>query len=94
METIEQETTNHSLSDFGGGSQEGCCLNQTSKEFRLLISDLHLELAEIDDLSEIVDLVTRGTDVIEQVFAQLTTLESISKRARNCVTGSRSVLLL
>jgi len=25
-----------------------------------------------------VDLVTRGTDVIEQVFAQLTTLESIS----------------
>jgi hypothetical protein len=77
-ETIEQETTNHSLSDFGGGSQGGLLSESDEQEFRLLISDLHLELAEIDDLSEIVDLVTRGTDVIEQVFAQLTTLESIS----------------
>ncbi|WP_241768031.1 hypothetical protein [Haloferax sp. ATB1] len=77
-ETIEQETTNHSLSDFGGGSQEGLLSESDERKFRLLISDLHLELAEIDELSEIVDLVTRGTDVIEQVFAQLTTLESIS----------------
>lgn len=77
-ETIERETTNHSLSDFGGGSQEGLRSESGEREFRLLISDLHLELAEIDELSEIVDLVTRGTDVIEQVFAQLTTIESIS----------------
>ncbi len=78
-ETIEQETTNHSLSDFGGGSQGGLLSESNEREFRLLISDLHLELAEIDELSEIVDVVTRGTDVIEQVFAQLTTLESISR---------------
>ena len=77
-ETIEQETTNHSLSDFGGSSQVGLLSESDDQEFRLLISDLHLKLAEIDELSEIVDLVTRGTDVIEQVFAQLTTLESIS----------------
>lgn len=76
--TIEQETTNHSLSDFGGGSQEGVLSESDEKEFRLLISDLHLELSQIGELSEIVDLVTRGTDVMEQVFAQLTTLESIS----------------
>jgi len=77
-ETIEQETTNHSLSDFGGGSQGGLLSESGERDFRLLISDLHLELAEIDELSEMVDLVTQGTDVIEQVFAQLTTLESIS----------------
>ena len=77
-ETIERETTNHSLSDFGGGSQEGLLSDSDERELRLLISDLHLELAEIDELSDIVDLVTRGTDVIEQVFAQLTTLESIT----------------
>ena len=77
-ETIEQETTNHSLSDFGGGSQGGLLSESDEREFRLLISDLHLELAEIDELYEIMDLVTRGSDVIEQAFAQLTTLESIS----------------
>lgn len=77
-ETIEQETTNHSLADFGGGSQRELLSEPDEREFRLLISDLHLELAKIDELSEIVDLVTRGTDVIEQVFAQLTTLESVS----------------
>lgn len=77
-ETIEREATNHSLLDFGGGSQEELLSNSDEREFRLSISDLHLELAEIDELAEIVDLVTKGTDVIEQVFAQLTTLESIS----------------
>lgn len=75
-ETIERDTTNHSLTDFGGGSDEGLLSESDEKEFRLSISDLHIELAQIDDLADIVDLVTRGTDVIEQVLAQLTTLES------------------
>lgn len=77
-ETIDRETRNHSLSDFCEESQRKLLSEPDEQEFRLLISDLHLELAEIDGLSETVDLVTRGTDVIEQVIAQLTTLESVS----------------
>lgn len=78
-EVVEQETTHHSLSEWGGGSDEGVLSESDEREFRLLISDLHLEIAGIDDLTETINVVTRGTDVIEQVFAQLTTLESISR---------------
>lgn len=76
---VEQETTYHSLSEWGGGSDEGVLSESDEREFRLLISDLHLEVAGIDDLTETINVVARGTDVIEQVFAQLTTLDSISR---------------
>lgn len=78
-DTLERETRNSSLSEFGGGSDEGVLTHVDEKEFRLSVSDLHLELAQIYDFSEIVEPITRGTDVLEQVFAQLTKLDSISR---------------
>lgn len=78
-DVVEQETSHHSLAEWGGGSDEGVLSESDEREFRLFISDLHLEIAEIDDLAETINVVTQGTDVIEQVFAHLTTLESISR---------------
>jgi hypothetical protein len=75
---VQQETAHHSLSEWGAGSDDGVLTESDEREFRLLISDLHIEMSEIDDLSETISVITRGTDVLEQVFAQLTTLDSIS----------------
>lgn len=76
---VQHEITHHSLSEWGGGSDGGVLSESDEREFRLLISDLHIEISEIDDLTETISVVTRGTDVLEQVFAQLTTLDSISR---------------
>jgi len=78
-ERTERNSKNRSLSDFGGGSEDGILSDSAEREFRLFISDFHIELAQLEDLSEIVEVVTRGTDVLEQVFAQLTTLTSTSR---------------
>lgn len=83
---VQQETTNYSLSEWStdsddgilSESDDGILSESDEQEFRLLISDLHIEMSEIDDLTETISVVTRGTDVLEQVFAQLTTLDSIS----------------
>jgi len=78
-EVVQQEATNHSLSEWSGGADDGVLAATDEQAFRLLISDLHIEISEIDDLTETVSIVTRGTDVIEQVFAHLTELDSISE---------------
>jgi len=78
-EIVQQEATNHSLSEWSGGSDDGVLGTTDESDFRLLISDLHIEISEIDDLTETVSIITRGTDVIEQVFAYLTELESVSE---------------
>lgn len=78
-DTIERDNTNHSLADFGATSETKLLSKSDETEFRLYVSDLHLELAQINELSEITNLLTRGTDVIEQVYATLTTLESITR---------------
>lgn len=78
-DTLERDNTNHSLADFGATSETNLLSKSDEKEFRLYVSDLHLELAQIDELTEITSLVTRGTDVLEQVYAKLTALESINK---------------
>lgn len=70
--------TNQSLSNWDGGSDDGLLSAQDEREFRQLISDLHIELATIGELSEIMETVTQATDVLERVFAQLTSLTSIS----------------
>lgn len=76
---VEEEATHHSLMEWGGGSVESVLSESDEREFRLLISDFYIKIGEIDDLAETINIVTRGTDIIEQVFAQLTTLESVSR---------------
>jgi hypothetical protein len=85
-ETITEGTDNYSLSAFTDSGPEPLLDRQTEEKFRLLISDFHLELSEIDDLQEIVPTVTMGTDVIEQVLAQLTTTESLTPDQQELVS--------
>lgn len=76
---VDQETENQSLSAWTGGNDPSILSQNEEEEFRLLVSDLHLELSHTDELSEITQAVTKGTDVLEQVFAQLTTLDSVDR---------------
>lgn len=78
LETVTESTEHRGLSAFTDSGPEPLLDQQTEEKFRLLISDFHLELAEIDDLREIVSTITVGTDVIEQVLAQLTTTDSLT----------------
>jgi hypothetical protein len=78
IKTIRDKRANRSLSDWDGGSNEGLLSTQDEQELRRLISDLHLELAKFDELSGIIGTMTQATDVLEQMFAQLTSLTSIS----------------
>lgn len=76
---IQQEAENRSLNEWGAGSSDGVIAKTDEREFRLLISDLHLEISHIDDLTETVGVITRATDVIEQVFTHLTEVDSVSQ---------------
>jgi hypothetical protein len=85
-ETITEGTDNYSLSSFTESGPEPLLDEATEETFRLLISDLHIELSEINDLHEIVPAVTMGTDVIEQVLAQLTTTTSLTPDQQELVS--------
>jgi hypothetical protein len=85
-ETIAEGTDNYSLSAFTDSGPEPLLDRQTEEKFRLLISDFHIELSEIKDLQEIVPTVTMGTDVIEQVLAQLTTTSSLTPDQQELVS--------
>lgn len=81
--TVDQETENQSLSAWTGNGEGPSLLSHNEEEkFRLLVSDLHLELAQDETLSEITEAVIQGTDVLEQVFAQLTTLDTVDRDQR------------
>lgn len=89
LESIENDihsgTENRTLSSFTSDGPEPLLDQQTEEKFRLLVSDFHLELAEIDGLHEIVPTITVGTDVIEQVLAQLTEASSLTPDQRELV---------
>lgn len=76
-DTISESSANTTLAEFTDSDPEPLVSEQEEEKFRLLISDFHLELGQIDDLAEIVPAVTMGTDVLEQVLAQLTTIDSL-----------------
>ena len=75
---VERDKANQTLADFGEASGIPRYSRGEESDFRLLVSDFHLELAQIDELSETVGIITRGTDVLEQVFARLTELGALT----------------
>lgn len=77
-ELLETGRKNASLSDFGGGSSSGLLDQSTENEFRYAVSDFHMDLAGIDELTWLKKDVVRGTDVFERVYAKLTRLDSLS----------------
>lgn len=75
---LETDQKNASLGDFGGGTSTGLLDRSTENEFRYAVSDFHMDLAEIDELTWLKKDVTRGTDVLERVYSKLTQFESAS----------------
>lgn len=82
---VEIDSSNRTLSDFGTGTDVPIHSSSDEREFRMLVSDFHLELAEREKLSEIVPVITRSTDVLEQVMARLTSLGSASPEQKEAL---------
>lgn len=81
-EIIEVESENTTLSDFNGGGPSSLLPPSQEKKIRYLISDLHLELASIEELSNTKQVVASGTDLIEQVLYKLTQKETTTQEQR------------
>jgi hypothetical protein len=75
---LESDQKNASLSDFGGGSSIGLIDQSAENEFRYSVSDFHMDLAEVDELTWLKQDVVRGTGVLERVYSKLTQLDSAS----------------
>ena len=77
-QTLDSSSKNRSLGDFVRGTNPGGVIgDRTEREFREFISRYHLALAEFDDLNNIIPIVTQCTDILEQILAKLTTLDSV-----------------
>jgi hypothetical protein len=81
-DTVGKESDNAALSDFGGGGPNTLLDSGEEEEIRYLISDFHMDLSTIDELSPIKIDVARGTDAIELVLSKLTSLETTSVEQR------------
>lgn len=75
---LETDQKNASLGDFGGGTSTGLLDRSAENEFRYSVSDFHMDLAELDELTWLKKDVTRGTDVLERVYSKLTQVDSAS----------------
>lgn len=73
---IKTRSDNTTLSDFNAGGNNAVLAPSDEKEIRYLISDLHLELASVEELSNTKKVVASGTDLIEQVLFKLTQKET------------------
>jgi hypothetical protein len=81
-DTLTRESKNASLSDFGVREPNPLLDPSSEEEIRYLVSDLHLDLAGIDELSPIKQDVVKGTDVVERILSKLTRLETTSIEQR------------
>ncbi|WP_276302151.1 hypothetical protein [Halorussus lipolyticus] len=79
---IETESKNTTLSDFDGGGSDALLPPPKEKEIRYLISDLHLELSSIEELSDTKAVVASGTDLIEQILYKLSQKETTTQEQR------------
>lgn len=75
---LETDQKNASLRDFGGGSTTGLIDRSTENEFRYSVSDFHMDLAEIDELTWLKKDVARSTNMLERIYSKLTQLDSAS----------------
>jgi hypothetical protein len=85
MKNLHRESQSQSLSDWGVEPDGGLLSPREEKEARQRISELHIEMSKIDELSDVKGTVVRGTDVVEQVFAKLTTISELSNEQRDAL---------
>jgi len=79
LETTNQDTT---LGDWGGGSDSGVLSVSEEKQFRRLVSEIQLDLADIGDLNECRLPIRQATDEIEIVLTKLTHLSTLTEEQR------------
>jgi hypothetical protein len=84
-EVLSETSRSASLADFGAGRDQTALARADEEQFRLLVSKLHMELAQFDALTDVRQLVTRGTDIIEHVLATLATTEALTPAQREIV---------
>lgn len=82
-EILDRESANQSLDEFGAGVSITLLDSSTEEEIRYLISDYHMDLANIDVLSQIKKDVIKGTDLIERVLSKLTRIETTNVEQRS-----------
>lgn len=79
---IAKESQNATLGDFGGGGSDSLLEPSEEREIRYLISDFHMELAADENLSKTKQVVSAGTDLIEQVLFKLTRMRETTREQR------------
>ena len=80
--TISSESENQSLSDFGTGVSDTLLDSSSEEKIRYLISDYHMDLAEVEVLNPIKKEIVRGTDAIERIISKMTRIETTSVEQR------------
>lgn len=84
---LDKESKNATLSDFGDSEPEPLLAPSTEEEIRYSVSDFHMDLAGIEELSPIKKDVSRSTDIIEQILSKLTRLETTDIEQRMVVNN-------
>jgi hypothetical protein len=84
---VEQSEQDITLSNWGGGSDDGLLSRNEEKKFRRLVSELQLELARIDEVEECRTPVREATDEIEIILTKLTHLSSLTDEQKEIVDG-------
>lgn len=75
-DAIERQSENSALADFDIGEPNTLLDQSIEESLRHLVSDYHMDLAEIDELSGTKRHVSSGTDVIELILSKLTHSEN------------------
>jgi hypothetical protein len=86
-EAIDRGSEEVSLSEWGGGTDDGLLSPHKEEEIRRLVSSVHMDLAQLDGFEATRVPVTQGTDVIEDVLAKLTHLSSLTETQTDIVNG-------
>ncbi|SEW01231.1 hypothetical protein [Halobacterium jilantaiense] len=84
---IATESQNATLGDFGGGGSNSLLESADEREIRYLISDFHMDLTATDELSQTKQVVSAGTDLIEQVLFKLTQIEGTTREQRRLLNN-------
>lgn len=88
LRDLSVAASNKSLAEFTDNPPVRTLIDaEDERELREHVSRFHLALTEHDDLQDIIPLVTAGTDIVEQVIAQLTAIDTIDNEQESVIRG-------
>ncbi|NHN41856.1 hypothetical protein G9C85_09460 [Halorubellus sp. JP-L1] len=77
--SLATQNKNRSLAEFTDADSASAITDDVEQEFRLSISDFHLELASIEKFEDLMDVLSQSTNILEHILARLTELDSPSE---------------